>query len=442
MPDQRPVNVNRAIALIALIVFVDFLGFSLVLPFLPVYARRFFGASGLITGAIISTFSVFQLFAAPVLGQMSDRFGRRPVLLVTLLGSALGFLTLAAAQWVHNAVASTGQAALATQLGVALLFLARAINGATGGNLPVAQAYLADITHDEQRAHALGAVSTAMVVALGIGPLLAGQMVQRNDFTMPALLATALSVGSAVLCWWLLPESRRPGGPTADSATEQREVAAVLDGDATPLTASESRLGNILPTLRRPEAGSLLMAWFLFILCFAMIAPMFPIIATTNFGLGVRRIGYLFTMLAVLAVVWQVFILGRLTKRFNDRQLAMMGLSAITFCFVLAAFYGGGPLGRKGVPVLVVLTVIFGLGFAAARPAITSALTKLGSQTQAGVVMGVAQSLDSIAYALGPVITGTLLDFTSLRVVGAVATGFGLLATGLVWLGRDGRSGR
>lgn len=421
----------RSVLLIALIVFVDFLGFSLVLPFLPIYAKQAFGASHKVTGAIIATFSVCQLFAAPFLGRMSDEHGRRPVLVLTLVGSALGFFTLAAADWVFRWLTPTS-GALAATAGIGLLFLARAINGFTGGNLPVAQAYIADITADDDRAHALGAISTAMVLALGIGPAVAGHLASEGDFTLPAILAMILSLVSAVLCWFLLPETKIRLTAAEVAAAHASDRLAPLDG--AEIVERETHLSAIWRTIKRPDAGALLVAWFLFILCFALLAPMFPIIAQDTFGLTTRQIGLLFTLLAVLAVVWQLLLLKPLSRWLSDHQLSVLGLAAMGLCFLVASVYGHGTL-RGAYGPLVGLTVLFGVGFGAARPALSSALTKLGGQGQAGGVMGVAQSLDSTAYFLGPLVTGALLDADGLTSVGFAGTAFALAAVAAVMFG-------
>jgi DHA1 family tetracycline resistance protein-like MFS transporter len=411
-------SVRWASALIALIVFVDFLGFALVLPFLPIYAQQAFGASALVIGLIVATYPFCQLFAAPVLGRLSDQHGRRPVLLITMLGSALGFLVLASAQWVSDALAVSNPQT-AEVAGVALLFLARAINGLTGGNMPVAQAYLADVTPPDRRAQAMGAITTASVLALGIGPLLSGFLSAGGDFAKPAVLAAVASLISAALCWLFLPEQR--SGPAADLPPGSRITSWTAETELPPppMTPRWSAIG---PLIRRPAIGGLLQQWFLFILCFGMVAPMFPLIASTYFGLGTLAIGILFTLLAGLAVVWQLFILGPLSRRMGDRNLAVLGLDAFLVCFVLATLSGERVAGGQ-VPLAALVTgvALFGIGFAAARPALPSAMTTSVGPAAAGSVMGVAQSLDSLAYLIGPVLTGWLLDARGLTAVMATA---------------------
>jgi MFS transporter, DHA1 family, tetracycline resistance protein len=401
---------RRAFAAITVIVFVDALGFALVLPFLPLYARRSFGASSLTVGAIVATFAFFQLFAAPFIGWFSDRRGRRPALLITLLGSSLGFLVLAAAQWVSDLLATHG-AAFASAAGIAMLFLGRAINGISGGNLPVAQAYLTDITAPEERAHALGTVTTAFALALGIGPLIAGYLAGGDSFTLPALLGAAASLVAAAFCYFALPESR--GQASVGTVRTSPDWSAFVAG-------VRQRLAEIAGVRGVPGTRVLLVQWFLFILCFAMTAPMFALIAGENFHLGTRDIGHLLALMAVLAIGWQAFVMKPLSSRLSDRQLAALGLASFLFCFVLVFGYDAVAHRAPGLALLGVVG-LFGVGWACARPAITSALTKSVPDNESGKILGIAQSVDSSATIIGPLLTGALLQAFSLSAVGIVA---------------------
>jgi DHA1 family tetracycline resistance protein-like MFS transporter len=417
---------RRAIFAITTVVFIDALGFSLVIPFLPLYASRSFGASSLMVAAIVATFGVFQLFAAPVLGRLSDIHGRRPVLLLTLVGSAVGFLLLAAAQWVSDALLAR-ELAGGPMAGLVLLFLARAVNGITGGNMPVAQAYLADVTSPDNRAWAMGLVSTAFVAALGVGPLLAGELSLGGRFVLPALLGAAVSRAGAVACWALLPENAAPAGRRAAGA----DGAPEADAERPP----GARLAEVVAALRDRRTGLLLVQWFLFILCFAMFAHMFPLIAGNEFDLDERQIGYLLAFLALLAVAWQAFVLGPLSMRLRDQRLAAFGLTAFLASFLfLPAYEAVSP--TRTLAWIVGVMLLFGIGFAAARPAITSALTKAVPDDQAGGIMGVAQSLDSLATVVGPLLTGWVLKVSGLRELGATAAALCAVALAVAWLGR------
>lgn len=413
---------RRAYAAITTIVFVDGLGFALVLPFLPLYARRSFGASSLAVGALVATFAVCQLFSAPVIGRFSDRAGRRPALLVTLCGSCLGFLTMASAQVVSDHLAAVGFA-YASTVGLALLFLGRAINGAAGGNLPVAQAYLTDITAAEARAHAMGAVTTALVLAFGVGPLIAGYLSQGDSFSLPCLVGALASATAAAICWLLLPESR------AETAAPPRRRLHAPEGWRAAARRNVARIGF------RHTHGRvrwLLIQWFLFILCFAMTAPMFPLIGGEYLGLTTVDIGRLLALMAVLAIVWQVFILKRLSARLSDGWLAAFGIGSFLASFLLVFRLGAAEIEVSKLAVTGVI-VLFGLGFGASRPAIASALTKTVPDAEVGAILGRAQSVDSAATIVGPILAGILLQGSSLRIFAGVAATFSVLALVSGW---------
>lgn len=422
-----------SILAVTTIVFVDALGFALVLPILPVVASNLFGASKIVIGILIATFPFFQLIAAPYLGRVSDVQGRRPVLVLTMLGAALGFALMALAEWTTVALDAQGVAA-ASSVGLALLFVARAINGLTGANLPVAQAYLADMTTPEERAEAMGGITIAFALAYGIGPAVAGAIAGENSLLEPALLGCGIALLGTLLVWYLLPESR----PVSEE-TSLLPVVGILQRDETyeDEVFGEQPAWNVAQiraALRTPATGSLLMQWFLFILCFAIFAPMFSLIAADSYGLTTRTIGLMLSSLAVLAILWQVTFLKPISARFGDFRLTLFGLLAFLGCFILLAVVPDGSRSQDRI-ALGSMMLLFGLGFAAARPAITSALSRAVPEDQVGGIMGVSQSLDSAATVVGPVLAGLLLHLANVHWLGAAAT---LLAGAAVLLNLKG----
>ncbi len=410
---------RRSILAVTTIVFVDALGFALVLPILPIAANHLFGASKLVVGLLIATFPFFQLIAAPFLGRLSDVRGRRPVLVLTMLGAALGFAVMASAQWVTVALQDRGMAA-ASLVGLGILFLARAINGLTGANLPVAQAYLADVTTPEERAEAMGGITVAFALAYGIGPAVAGHIAGENSLLEPALLGCGIALLGTLLVWYLLPESR----PVEDETSVLPALGILNRGETFEDEVFGERpawnLDQIRDALRNPITGTLLVQWFLFILCFAMFAPMFSLIAADTYGLRTRVIGLLLSSFAVLAIVWQALILKPIAARLGDFRLALLGLVAFVGCFGLLAVVQNGSR-NEDLIALSGMMLLFGIGFAAARPALTSALSRAVPEDQVGGIMGVSQSLDSGATVIGPLLAGLLLEFSTVHVMGAAA---------------------
>jgi MFS transporter, DHA1 family, tetracycline resistance protein len=433
---------RRSIFAVTTIVFVDALGFALVLPILPVVASREFGASKLVIGLLVATFPFFQLLAAPFLGRMSDVSGRRPVLVLTMLGAAVGFAMMASAEWVTQQLqgctsCSPALVAAAPTIGLIILFLARTVNGLTGGNQPVAQAYLADVTTHEERAQAMGGMTVAFALAYGIGPAIAGHLAVENRLMQPALLGCGIALLGTLLVYYFLPETRASRSihelPVPLTAAE-RELT--LEGDVfgdKPLWD----INEIIAALKAQATGLLLKQWFLFILCFSIFAPMFALIAGETYGLDTRAIGLLLSSFAVLAILWQIFIMKPISRRLGDRRLALVGLAAFLACFVLLAVMREGS-GNRNLATLTVMMLLFGLGFAAARPAITSSLSRAVPEDKVGGIMGVSQSLDSASTVMGPLLAGVVLQFASVNVLGLIA---GVFASAAVLLNiREGRS--
>ena len=240
---------NKQLSSIFLIVFIDLLGFSLILPLLPYYAETF-GASPFITGLLVAVYAAAQLIGAPLLGRLSDRLGRRPVLLVSIAGNLIGFIILAMANslWI--------------------LFFARILAGLTGGNISVAQAYISDVTDQSNRAKGLGLIGAAFGLGFIIGPALGGILSQWG-FAVPALLAAVLSLINLILVWRWLPESLTP------------EKRAQLSIQARPSFSPKL----LLQTLRLPIVGPLLHTRFFYGLAFTLLTTIFPLYAHLRFNL-------------------------------------------------------------------------------------------------------------------------------------------------------------
>jgi DHA1 family tetracycline resistance protein-like MFS transporter len=412
-----PRRKRRSVLAVTTIVFVDALGFALVLPILPIAAAELFGAGKFTVGLLVATFPLFQLLAAPFLGRLSDEAGRRPVLVLTMLGAAVGFAIMAGAEWVTVQLEAQGVAAAQT-IGLALLFLARAINGLTGGNLPVAQAYLADVTTSDERAEAMGGITVAFALAYGIGPAVAGHLSEGGSLLQPALLGCGIALLGTLLVWYMLPETRANGRPVIRASEPETVLEEEVFGDQPSWD-----VGEIKAAMRSPATGSLLRQWFLFILCFAMFAPLFPLIAKESYGLSTRVIGLLLSAFAVLAIIWQLFFLKRAARRFGDGRLTLIGLLAFLASFAMLTVIRT-ETANDTLASVTMLMLLFGLGFAAARPALTSALTRSVPERQVGGIMGVAQSLDSASTVVGPLLAGALLQVWDVRWLGVVAAAF------------------
>lgn len=367
---------NKRLATIFLIVFVDLLGFSLILPLLPYYAETF-GADAFITGLLVASYAVAQLLGAPLLGRWSDRIGRRPVLLVSILGTFIGFLLLgfANALW--------------------MLFVSRVIDGLTGGNLTVAQAYITDITDQKNRTKALGMIGAAFGLGFIIGPAVGGAL-SVFGYAVPAFVAAGLSFVNLIAAFLFLPES----------LTVERRTALVSQKKP-PFT-----LSALWQALNRPRVGPLLHTRFFFSLAFAMFQSIFALYAQYRLGLTAQTTGYVLAYVGLLAVFVQGFAVGKISNRFSDRQIIFV--ASIVMGLALLA-WGLAP------NLITVLIILAPMSFAGGtlNTVLSSALTKSVYPEEIGGTLGLAASVESLTRVIAPSVGGFLF-----QVLGFWAPGF------------------
>jgi DHA1 family tetracycline resistance protein-like MFS transporter len=377
---------------IFLIVSVDVLGLTIILPLLPFYAEKF-GASPSVVGLLVSTYAFCQLIAGPMLGRMSDHMGRRPLLLVSQLGTFIGFLILAYA----NALW--------------LIFLSRVIDGLTAGNLSLAQAYISDVTKPEDRAKSFALIGIAFGMGFLIGPGISGYLSQFS-YQYPIFAAAALSATSILATYFLLPSTTPQA---ADGATPQKFT--VLDW------------GNYARYFRQPGLAPLLWQFFAFTLAFSMFMTGFPLFAERRYQwqghpFGPKEVGYVYAYLGMLGVILQGGLIGRLVRTFGELTLVragfflgMVGLAALGFTY--------------SVPLLLLVAALSSSGTGVIRPALTSLITQKADRSQQGVVLGLTQSLNSIAAIVAPAIGGLLIDHSLLA--GWAVTAAGICGVALLF---------
>ena len=233
---------KRRLVTVFVIVFVDLLGFGLILPLLPYYADAY-GATPFVVGLLAASYAAAQLVGAPVLGRLSDRYGRRPILLISIAGTVVGFLLLGLAEPLGRALAGNSSAATTNAIILAILFLSRILDGVTGGNISVAQAYITDVTDEENRARGLGLIGAAFGLGFIIGPALGGALSAGERYAVPAFVAAAIAALNwfAVLFW--LPES----------LTEESKAELAKQPARSILSVRE-----LVNALKRPRFGPLL----------------------------------------------------------------------------------------------------------------------------------------------------------------------------------------
>ncbi len=350
-----------------LIVFVDLVGFGLVIPLLPFYAVRF-GASPQQVTLLLAVYSLMQLFAAPLWGRLSDRIGRRPVLMTSMAASVVAYLWLGAADALW------------------MLFAARALAGACAGNIAAAQAYIADVTTPENRARGMGMIGAAFGLGFIFGPALGGFLAGADPATAnlqtPAWVAAGLSLAALCGVLVLLRESR--------SAEERAQAVPRL-----------SRVGAIHGALRRPVLSRLILVFFLVILAFAAMESTFALWAMAQFKWGPEQVGYVFAYIGVLSAILQGGLIGRLAHRFGEERLLLAGL--VLICAGLLAL----PFARD-VAWLGVAVSGLALGMGLTQPSLNSLISRRAGRAEQGSVLGVTQSVGSLSRVLGPALAGML----------------------------------
>lgn len=346
------------------ITFVDILGFSMLIPVMPYFVTHF-GAKPVVVGLLFSTFSFCQLVAGPVWGNISDRIGRKGVLIISQIGATIGWAMLAV---VPN---------------IWYVFLARIIEGASGGNISVTQAYVADLVAPKERARAFSYISATFAAGMVFGPLMGGVLFAKFGFSAPFLCAAALQAITLLLTVILLPESR---------AKDEEGVIGFSE------IVKTFRNRDISPVLWQKAALSLaLYGWFSVIALY--------LAAQLRFSLP--QTDYFFSIFAVLNVLGNVVFVGRTSDKLGDRVMTTAGIALLVGAFALVPFV-------HTIWLMVLVMILFSIGMAFSNTGISALISNSTDERRQGTVLGVASSLDSVAGIISPpVSTGLLGKFGS-----------------------------
>lgn len=385
---------------IFLIVVVDVLGLTIILPLLPFYSEHL-GASPAVVGLLVSSYAFCQLIAGPILGRISDQVGRKPMLIISQVGTLFGFLILSRAETLW------------------LVFLARIIDGLTAGNLSLAQAYIADVTEPKNRARSFGVIGIAFGIGFLIGPAISGFLSQFG-YHWPVYAAAALSFTSILATTFLLPATP----PHPEGQANEAEGPTPPAGRRLTLLS----WGLYAQYFRRPQLAALLLQFFCFAFAFATFTSGFALFAERRLTFnghpfGAREVGYTFAYAGFLGIILQGGLIGRLVKRFGERSLVTAGLVSAAVGYALLG-------GAFGVPLLLLAATISSFGTGVLRPTLTSLITQQVDRREQGVVLGLNQSLQSVAQIIAPAVAGLLINHDLL--MGWAGMAAAVIAVGLV----------
>jgi len=356
----QPAAAARLILFIT--VFIDLLGFGIVIPLLPMFATRL-GISFAGIGAIMAIYSFAQFIFAPILGRISDRIGRRPVIMLGLLGSSVGYVIYGLA---------------GSFIG---LFLSRMVHGACAATISTAQAYIADTTDESNRARGMGMIGAAFGLGFVIGPAIGG-LLGRNDLRIPGFFAAALTFANLIFAAMRLPESHQP---EPDSRIDASVIVAPI---------------RDLPSqLFQHHLARLFSVAFLTTFALAAFETTFAIMIPYVYGYGATGIGILLAFAGLMQALAQGYLVGKIVKRTGEVKLLMIGI--ILFAIGLA------PMANLPTPSTLLLALaLLSLGYGFASPAIASVISKRTERALEGEALGINQSASSMARILGPLAGG------------------------------------
>ncbi len=374
------------------ITFIDIVGFSMLIPMLPYFVTHF-GASPWVVGILMATFSLCQFLSAPLWGYASDRIGRKAVLIVSQIGATIGWAMLGLAPNIASAIAVAP---------IAVVFVARILEGVSGGNISVTQAYVADLVVPRERARAFGLIGAMFAAGMVFGPFGGGVLYARFGFATPFLVAAGLQLVTLLLTITMLPESRARG-------------------------KDEERVGisTALSSFRKPRLARILFQKFAISLALYGWFAVFALYLQRQLGFSLAETDYLYSGFAVFNVVMNAFVVGRISVLIGDRRMSNYGLVFLVAGFASLPFV-------HGVVALVAITmVLFGTGISLTNTGITALISNAAGDREQGAVLGTSSSLDSLSGILAPPVSTGLLAAYGPRFAGIESLTMAAIGLGL-----------
>lgn len=363
---------RRSLAVIFLTIFIDLLGFGIVIPLLAYFARQY-GATGKTVGIVVGVYSLMQFIFSPMWGRLSDRIGRRPVLLISLAGSVLGYTLFA---FSRDLVA---------------LFAARMIAGVAAANIGTAQAYIADSTTPENRARGMGLIGAAFGLGFILGPPVGGLLSHVGTThhlpgnLLPGVAAAALSLTALILALTSLEESRSFVIPTS------RRIAPQFDPELWRSIA------------RAPGLRTVFLTFFLIIVSFAGVETTVTLYGRDRFGFTARELGYFFGFVGMIVAAIQGGAIGALTRRFGERRLVLAGAASLVLGFALVPAV-------ENPRMLYFVAIFIAMGQGVCYPSLSSLTTRTSASGEHGSMLGIQASIGSLARIIGPLLAGFIYD--------------------------------
>jgi DHA1 family tetracycline resistance protein-like MFS transporter len=368
--EKRRKNRRSPLLLMALTILIDFTGFGLVIPLLPFWAERL-GANALEVGLIITIYALAQLLFTPVLGALSDRYGRRPIIVVSLVIEALSLVVTALAG------------------SLPLLFLARFIGGLGASNIGSAQAVVSDVTTAKERAKGMGMIGAAIGLGFVIGPALGGVLAPRGQ-TLPFWIAAGVALVNALLVLLFLPETRKRMATQEVVSSRQRGLNILFSGWRN--------------AAHHPSVLGLVLVNLLYTIAFTGMETIFPLFTQRTFGWGASQNGYIFTYIGFIIVIMQGGLVGQLVKHWRESRVLLVGLVLMTIGLVSLAF-------STRFALLLVTLGLLSIGDGAVTPTVSTLLSFASPAEIQGEMLGLSQGVGGLGRIIGPLAAGSLYTF-------------------------------
>lgn len=357
---------TKPLLIIFVTIFIDLLGFGIVIPLLPFFAQDFY-ATPLDIGFLVSAYSWMQFIFAPILGNLSDKYGRRPILFFSIIGSGIGYLMIGFAG------------------SLSMVYAGRILGGITGANLSTAQAYIADVTTRENRAKGMGLFGMAFGLGFILGPALAG-ILSKFGHEVPFFVSGGLSLVNAALLYFILPESKKFG-----------EI----------VVEKKNRIVELFESFKDSRFAVVTLEYFLLVMAFTMMTTAYPLYTNYSFEYNAEQTGYILAYVGLIAVVIQGGLLGKLSKAFGEANLVIAGCVLLVLSLLSVPYVSKDSFGLVG---LLVGSGCFAIGNSISSPSLATLASRNAEEFEQGKILGVMQSAASLARAISPTITGFLLN--------------------------------